>query len=488
MKWLSHYLPAAILLTIVVYSCRKEHDLNTNGLMLNSTAIEVQQWLAKQKADTTLSANANSLLLQADWETAHTIVTDSINYKIVLLKGVYNFVDSNKVQQRYLVLQSKVGSLIVANIYELFGAKKVVQTKTDDIIINFGKKVITNFSGDIVIYSWNYKINRSNIYVNGLNTNYSLLQSKSKKKVIQSTKTSEDTTCIDWYWCTYGGDGLLISEVYLYTTCNGPTCQPVSFRSPNGQLNVKVSCAVGGESGDQDNYTIIIDSLQKHYPCAVKLIINRLNLFPDFYVFTKPFQTVNRPDLSWSNGSLPWNVQNGGSNSFQTGNTESLGYTSTVILNDSLLTNSSQLLIAGTAIHESIHAYINFNIKTAGYDVTDNLVTTGTWLYGIDAWYTVAGMPSNFSNHYAMLDNYFNQAVSLLGEWDNHQHTTKEYAMIMSMGLDNPGATTTPTMTNTLNNEYNSILNRYGISKHDLDVFLPTQLNSVNNKLPGLCN
>lgn len=126
----------------------------------------------------------------------------------------------------------------------------------------------------------------------------------------------------------------------------------------------------------------------------------------------------------------------------------------------------------------------------AGYDVKDGNASLASWMFGIDSWYTLTGLPTNFSNHYEMMDYYFDTAVSALADWDKNAHTIKEYRMIMLYGMDNPGD-----MVGTgayfqgkvmaLNTEYHNLLTKYNISASDLDTYWKSQLKApISNRLP----
>jgi hypothetical protein len=243
------------------------------------------------------------------------------------------------------------------------------------------------------------------------------------------------------------------------------------------------------------------DSLAKNFPCAVALIINNLGECGVYSNLVAPFMVggQGQPTLDWTNSILPWNQQNGnGVVTNELAETSTIGntYSATITLNTKMLQNSTKLIIASTAIHETIHAVINYKLKMAGYNVADGNVTLESWLFGIDSWYTLKGLPSNFSNHYVMLDYFFDNAVEALGNWDNNAHTKKEYQMAMLYGLDNPGdaeGTTANYMTKYLNlrNEFNSILTKYNITPTDLQNFWISQINATNtsDKLPASgCN
>jgi len=244
---------------------------------------------------------------------------------------------------------------------------------------------------------------------------------------------------------------------------------------------------------------IIMDSLLKNFPCAVRLILDKLAQNGVYGDLVKPFTTTGMPDLSWNNSQMPFNQINtsGGNPIYQLGETTVIGqsYNATINLNTSMLQNSSQLLIASVAIHETLHAVINYNLQMAGYNKADGNVTLNSWLFGIDSWYEIKGLPSNFSNHYLMMDYYFDQAVTALSQWGNNAHTTKEYQMTMLYGLNNPGENDSSTSaqfvakTQRLKTEYNELLKKFSITEADLNVYWKSQLNSTTNKLPSSgCN
>ncbi|MDB5008301.1 MAG: hypothetical protein JWP45_2694 [Mucilaginibacter sp.] len=147
-----------------------------------------------------------------------------------------------------------------------------------------------------------------------------------------------------------------------------------------------------------------------------------------------------------------------------------------------MLQNSSQLLIAA-AIHETLHAYINYNIVTSVGGFPTSYNPDGNWFYSLDTWALINGLPSNYKDHYQMLSDYFDKAVTALASWDNNAHSTKEYQEAMLYGLDN-GTDGTPTQQSLLQTEFNKILTKDTITTTGLDIFNKTNLNSVSNKLP----
>jgi len=145
-------------------------------------------------------------------------------------------------------------------------------------------------------------------------------------------------------------------------------------------------------------------------------------------------------------------------------------------------------LIAAAAIHETLHAYINYNIQTVVQGFPPyNTSMPGMWASSIQAFIAINGLPSNYSDHYQMLDDYFDKSVAILAAWDNNAHSTNDYVKAMLFGLDN-GTDGTPTQQAELQTEFNSILTRYGITSQDLTTFNHANLNSTSEKLPKNCN
>ena len=112
---------------------------------------------------------------------------------------------------------------------------------------------------------------------------------------------------------------------------------------------------------------IKMDSLLKHFPCATKLILNNLINIADYHSLVQPFNTTRKPDLVWQDGALTWNapIANSTAKEYKLGETSTYidSRTATITLNTSMLQNSSQLFVAAAAIHETFHAYINYNIR-----------------------------------------------------------------------------------------------------------------------------
>jgi hypothetical protein len=239
-----------------------------------------------------------------------------------------------------------------------------------------------------------------------------------------------------------------------------------------------------------------VDSLRVKYPCAVKLVLDKLLNLQPYTEFIQPFRTDVRPDLDWDSQTLAWNTPNGnGSNTYQLGQEiaatgSRTGQSRSIVLNDKMLQNSSQLLIAAASIHETIHAYIGFNIATAEFNVQSQYNDYGSWFASLDAFYTIRDLPRNYSDHYQMLEDYFGKAVSILSSWDNNAHTPKEYAMAMLYGLNTVDPNCPADVKNRLDTVYNKIKTNNNITDQDLTTFYTNNLNAQSSeKLPSSgCN
>jgi hypothetical protein len=269
-----------------------------------------------------------------------------------------------------------------------------------------------------------------------------------------------------------------------YLMGDNPTYQYEYTTSPSGSAGGQVITILA--------QNINTDSLSKAFPCAVTLILNKLLTNGLYSNFVQAFTTAQKPDLVWQSGALPWSTS--GTGTFMLGQTapetSGIGTGATITLNTSMLQNSSQLLIAAAAIHETLHAYINYGLATA----LDNAATgqtdftTNNWLLSVDQWCVIDGVPSNFSNHFIMMTSYFQQAVSILEQWDGGAHTAAQCEMAMLYGLNTSDPNATAAENADLQTEYNSLLTQFGFTPTMLNEFYTSQLNAQSSsKLPGGC-
>ncbi|MCJ8210039.1 hypothetical protein MUY27_09990 [Mucilaginibacter sp. RS28] len=238
---------------------------------------------------------------------------------------------------------------------------------------------------------------------------------------------------------------------------------------------------------------VITTPLRTNYPCADALILQNLMQQQDYVSLITQFQTSQRPSLTWQNGTLPWNQYDSqtGKYTYQEGATgedpqSGMGTSMIITLNTSLLDNSSQLFIASTMIHESLHAYLRYNINLAYYNANNGYNNYPDWFSALDAFYTIKGLPSNYADHYEMLTDYFNKAVGILSSWDQNRHTQKEYVMTMLYGLDTIDSSgVSADMKAIITQVFNDMKINNGITDSELNKFWRDNLNAKNSdRLP----
>ena len=477
-----------------------------------------------------------------DWQNAVSYVrdADSVLEVPILASDALDLttrnsttgINYNKNYTRSSFLLLKNGNTYSAYIMTIIADSAYLKNDLSKLTRNTYRQRDTDFTGLVLYYTpkgdfvsgWGFK--NGNLIEPGSQADSTATTQNIKKRYnsLKPSEAAKPQDCTSYYFVVFHGDEI-ISISYMYTTCvdmqssggspSTPPPPPPCTTSSGGSGSVQgyrrpvVSVAAplpgGGGTGGGGmppptttqtckTTTPIIktDTLTKNFPCAVNLIIDKLENIAAYNNLVLPFETNRIPNLTWTNQNLPWAVTNSnGTMTYQLGQTTAVGntYSATIALNTSMLKNSSQLLIAAAAIHETLHGVINYNVKMAGYDAEDQKISVSSWLYGLDSWYTLNGLPTNYSNHSAMMTDYFSQAVGILANWDSNAHTTQQYAMAMLYGLNtsglNPADPTNTSEINFLNSEYNSLLTKYNISATDMDAFWKSQLNAgVTAKLP----
>ncbi|MXV49947.1 hypothetical protein GS399_03110 [Pedobacter sp. HMF7647] len=360
------------------------------------------------------------------------------------------------------------------------------------------------FKGVILIDDWQGK------FIKG----YKYLGNGEVKNVSADTYTGTDVhtsmlqcVLVTWYSCSSsdGGNVWYCSTLYSETICEDdgsgsgggggggdPGDYPPPGYDPCGPPmtgSVHVSTLPCSPAGGGSEYDLKYDSLKKDYPCAVKLIIKKLETIAQYQNLISPFNTVNRPNIIWNHSVQDY----GNNNIYSLGNTESdpsgLGLSSTIKFNNSALNNSSLLLLAATAIHETSHAYSNYAIKINGYNA--QYLEDYGWVESMFTFHLLDSLHNanpNYIDHFSFIANSFDSMVQTLSAWDNNQHSTDEYRMAMMFGLNNPGSNATSSQVNLLNNLYSQLMNRYNLSASEMNSFYNTNLHATTDKrLPTNC-
>lgn len=155
-----------------------------------------------------------------------------------------------------------------------------------------------------------------------------------------------------------------------------------------------------------------------------------------------------------------------------------------------MLRNSSQLLIAATVVHETLHAYIKYNIATAQYNYGN--YDQDNWMVALNNFYLMSNLPANYSNHTMMLEDYFEKSIAVLEAWNAKQgfiYSMKEMRMAMLYGLNSYEPGTSQAQINTINAAFEAVKTKHGITTSDLNTFNQTNLIATTKKLPTTgCN
>ena len=459
----------------------------------------------------------------------------------ILKKKVNNHTYSKTyTRSSYLLLKGEKG--YQAYIMTIVGDSSYIKGDPGKLANNTYRQHDADFGGLVLYFTPKGKYLNGYAYHNGqLITPASQAQSAPGKIKVQLAEI-----CTDWYDEILIND-VIVSSTYLYTTCTGggedptypgtsgsdspvppnpcnpppppPTTTPppsvpnpptgplIPSAVPGGHLTVNNVPGGGGggfppptdedEPCSEQQPDIKTDSLKKNFPCAVKLILDKLMQNNAYLNLVAPFITSHRPEIVWQNSSLSWNaaVANSTSKTYMLGQTEAqttgIGQSANITLNTSMLQNSSKLLIAAAMIHETLHAYINYGLATAQDNASTGQTdfTKNNWLLSIDQWCVIDGLPANYSNHFVMMTSYFDQAVGLLKTWDNSTHSDAEYAMSMLYGLNTAGDNATAAEQLTLQQMYDTLKNKYSLSDAQINTYNKAALNASNSdKLPGGCN
>ena len=211
-------LLALAIVVLMLVQCKKEDSsLPSAGkpTAQESTTKEAitaaKVWLAEQQAASVKSGGAVQLAdaERIDWDNS---ISGTDGHTIFL-----PIATDNKQVAKYLkVTTGSNGSIATGNYVYLYST----MNKQADAYLLEGKKVPTEFSGTMLEYSLHNQLLASKVYENG-----HAAVSKTAKLALKpaSDKLGGNTAaaraeCTAYYLQTYM-DGVLVSEVYLYTIC-----------------------------------------------------------------------------------------------------------------------------------------------------------------------------------------------------------------------------------------------------------------------------
>lgn len=250
----------------------------------------------------------------------------------------------------------------------------------------------------------------------------------------------------------------------------------------------------GNGSTSTPKIEIITIELEKKFPCAKILVIDKLESIDGYNNMVKPFlDQKSKPNLTWKSEVQPWGKGNG--TEIYSGGTTAVdkdsktGMSSIINLNEKLLENGSKLLLAATAIHETYHAYINYLFadkqKPELVDKSSPSYMAGNFQYFT---YLTNGAGSNFTDHYNLLTSQFDNMTDILFQYNNGQVSLEDCRKALLFGMDNPGPNPDFNQKNFIDLAYNRLLLKYDFTREKINEFNLKQVNpSKDEKLPGGC-
>jgi hypothetical protein len=190
---------------------------------------------------------------------------------------------------------------------------------------------------------------------------------------------------------------------------------------------------VNGVCVEEDK--IITDNLNN--PCVVNILKElqkkdtKNAIVPDLTGVSHLSQTILDLFDTSTNDNLTFEIKQLGSTSAGERNAQTTNVTGgwKITLDTDLVKNGTQLFMAKTLIHESMHAFIKYNLKT---NRTSNLATD------LNALYQKFKSQNNSSNltHHEFMSQYVEALSYSLAAYDNHQQPNVYYKMLSWGGLE----------------------------------------------------
>ncbi|KIO74472.1 hypothetical protein TH53_26230 [Pedobacter lusitanus] len=381
------------------------------------------------------------------------------------------------------------------------------------------RKFIDNsdFTGKIILYTLKNKAIKGEIFISGHPVSNLIAPMKRKdfqnvtmgqQGMEQEQDCSENNNFgSENKACTPSGKGPELEEVkiiemrpplpdfnWVFPPTN-PANNPAT--GPGTQMPIGNPGGGGGSGGTGNNQgrELKTDAIKAKYPCLDKKILQILFNSAEMGELVGPFLTDQKPTITYESKDLEWgSTKTGGI--FELGNTRydptsTLGLSSVVTLNNKLIDNSSPLLIAATVVHETMHAFINYNISTAKIEVRESYRDNSNWMAALNGFYLTRELGPNYSQHYYMLTDYFSKGVRALQYWNSEQnagYTNKEMAMAMMYGLKTVDEGTPQSYIDNINIAYDMIKKQCMVSDDELAAFHKSQLVSIKTLSTTGCN
>lgn len=222
--------------------------------------------------------------------------------------------------------------------------------------------------------------------------------------------------------------------------------------------------------------------------------------YQSFKSLIDPFRQgiVGSPDLIWKRTTDHMSWGNGLYNYAYT-KTDACVYNRNVEINfnTDALNSTSELMVAATIIHESVHAYTSYYLKSLKneYMAEQEETISEFWLSSALELINLNNqfdLNPNYRDHLVMMtgSNIFTTMLVILKAWGGDNYTDNEYLMASMNGLNNAGQllgqNVTTSQVDEVNQMFDSLLNSLGITQAQFNSFINGQNNKTeqNGKLP----
>jgi len=498
---------------ILIYSCKKQTEKEQID---DYDQSQIQQWY-NSKVDKSESNRFRTL--SPIWETVSVKEeSDQLIFEVSLNNPNKIFIGdhladkknaselSARTNTRIIIFKDKKSGLITNGCY-----MSAINEDTNYDLKSIHYKKVGDFSGRIYYHDLNGTFANGWSYSNGLingtvsastKENYFQFQkaalSSNEKLPVKRDKLSIDpgiscytaavplwgSTCVDSYGCEY-----YITGYDYITNCtteggggggggdNGGGYSPPASGGSHG----------GGSGPLAPVIEIIKDSLQAKFPCAKVLILDELEKITKYNKMVEPFlQKGFKPTISWTASAQPWSSTEYSGGTTKVAGSSGLGMSSNITLNSEMIKNSSTLLIAAVAIHETYHAYINYmfanNVDPTFFSKSEPNYMAGLYQYIA---YEKAGSGNNYLDHYSMLTSQLANMTDILFTFSKGNYTVDECRKALLFGMNNPGANPDFGQKEFINKSYSDILKYYDYTESSVNNFLLDQINpNAAKKLP----
>jgi hypothetical protein len=349
------FLLSVFIISFAV-SCQKQE---TNGQVVSVNNIEyataadiinLKDWLNSKKSILTVKdqARLDSLVEALNWEKT---VTTNANNETLFIIPVNNLVtDKNETSFNLVIHKNVEDGIRFSTLYRIKN-KQLQRINNIDLLANFISNKKNNYTCDIAAFTPTNFISYEYKLVNGQ------MQTRSKvsKRNPVTGSTGRTNECIYWFWITYYNDGSWDWE-YLGGYCDGgdPTCNETRIMNSRSQ---KVNCG-GGSGGFATEEQLIatflsrIENLLQHQ--CLSDVLNLLKALNNGKI-AQIIQQFSGEIPNWN-----WKLQEGVINNANLAETQHppVSGTVTTIFDYNKLNNATELSLARTMMHESIHAYL----------------------------------------------------------------------------------------------------------------------------------